>query len=61
MGKGKEAADKGTMSGDHQLPLARSSSAPAELPEDTRTEAPSSRATEGAIPLPVQTPGPRII
>lgn len=59
VGKGKEAADKGTVTGDHQLPLARSTSAPAELPEDSRTEAPSSRATEGEAPLPVHIFGPQ--
>lgn len=47
MGKGKEAADRGTMSGKHQLPLAQSSSVPAELPEDSKAEAPSPSVTEG--------------
>ena len=58
LGKGKEAADKGKVSGVPQLPLARSTSAPAEAPEDSRTEAPSSRATEGDVPPPLQTSGP---
>ena len=47
------------MSGEHQLPLARSSSAPAELPEDTQAEAPTPSVTEGAPALPVQPDGPQ--
>ena len=59
MSKGKEAADRGTMTGEHQLPLKRLPSAPPDLPEESRAEAPSPGTTEGAVAVPVQMKSPQ--
>ncbi len=52
--KGKEAADRGTISEEVHLPLRRSNSAPAELPEDSKAEGASPGSTEGDLSGPTQ-------